>query len=432
MRHVALLSGLLFSTVATAAPCPTVMIILDTSGSMDLMPDNNFGSPSKLDLAKQAIQTLMMKYGDRIPFGFTTFSGDMCTIGPGDNVNIQVEPMHGTAATIVAAANATTANGGTNTLVAIQKVSQDPKMHDPSRPSSYILLITDGEPTCTGDPGSTVTQIMNAASASMPVKSFIVGFGALPSADQMAMDAMATAGQTPCMDATLCNGHKFYAADNGAALNAAIDAISQQIAGEFGGVCDDSCYSNGCPNGGEVCFGGKCVPDPCATVKDTCPPGDYCYTTGSTPGTCVKPCANPCPSGQQCNTQGNCVADPCANVTCQAGQACSNGQCVADNCTSMGCPVGLLCYQGSCVDDPCRYVSTGDGTGCPMGTQCVAGTGACVGGLTNGMGMNGGRPRGKGCELGGGGASRELIAAALLLATAFVLRLRRRRSSQGD
>ena len=138
------------------------------------------------------------------------------------------------------------------------------------------------------------------------------------------------------------------------------------------------------------------------------------------------------PSGQQCNTQGNCVADPCANVTCQSGQACSNGQCVADNCTSMGCPVGLLCYQGSCVDDPCRYVSTGDATGCPMGTQCVAGTGACVGGLTNGNGMNGGRPRGKGCELGGGGASRELIAAALLLATAFVLRLRRRRASQGD
>jgi hypothetical protein len=305
-------------------------------------------------------------------------------------------------------------------------------MHDPSRPASYILLITDGEPTCSGDPASTIAQIMMAANASMPVKSFIVGFGALPSADQMAMNQMATAGGAPCTDATLCNGQQFYAADNGAALNAAIDAISQQIAGEFGGVCDDSCYSNGCMNGGEVCVGGKCVADPCATVKDTCPPGDYCYTTGLTPGTCVKPCANPCPTGQQCNTQGNCVADPCANVTCQSGQACSNGQCVTDNCTTMGCPVGLLCYQGTCIDDPCRYVSTGDATGCPMGTQCVAGTGACVGGLTNGNGMNGGRPRGKGCEFGAGGASRELIAALALLATAFVLRLRRRRASQGD
>jgi hypothetical protein len=234
------------------------------------------------------------------------------------------------------------------------------------------------------------------------------------------------------MDATLCAGHQFYAADNGAALNAAIDAISQQITGEFGGVCNDSCYANGCMNAGEICYGGKCVTDPCANVKSTCPPGDYCYTTGNSPGTCVKPCTRPCPTGQLCNTLGNCVADPCAAVTCAQGQACANGQCITDNCTATGCPTGLLCYQGSCVDDPCHYVSTGNASGCPTGLQCIAGTGACVGSLTSGGGPGGaGRNHGGGCELVGGGPAG-LFAGGLLLLTAFALRLRRRRSSQGD
>src|SRR5262249_36751008 len=149
MRHVVLalafFSAVSISSRALAAPCPTVMVVLDISGSMDLTPDNNFGSPSKLDLAKMAITTLMMKYGDRIPFGLTTFSADVCQMGTG--VNILVEPAHDTKAKIVAAAAAAATVSGTNTMSAIQTVAADPAMHDPMRPASYMLLITDGEPT---------------------------------------------------------------------------------------------------------------------------------------------------------------------------------------------------------------------------------------------------------------------------------------------
>jgi hypothetical protein len=208
--------------------CPSVMIVLDGSGSMDLAPDGSFTTPTKMTLAKQAIQTMVTNHGDQVPFGFTSFQGDICTAGAGDMVNIVVEPAGGTKGAVINAANAVTANGGTNTLLAVQKVAADPKMHDTSRPGSYVVLITDGEPTCSGDPAMTVSAIMTAANAFYPMRTFVVGFGALPTADQTAMDQMAQAGGQPCSGAS-CNGHQFYAADSGTALNSTIDAIVTQI-----------------------------------------------------------------------------------------------------------------------------------------------------------------------------------------------------------
>jgi hypothetical protein len=413
------------------------MIVLDKSGSMDMDPTGGFSSPSKLDIAKMAINTLIMKYGDRIPFGFTTFNDDgsgttSCTGG----INILVQPKHGTGQMITAQVAAVTAGAGTNTGEAVAKVAADPAMHDASRPGSYILLITDGEPNCgtscttpgtttnvSSEPQYSACEVAVAAAATSPIKTFVIGFGALPTADQMAMDLMADAGQEPCMGSN-CNGHKYYAADSAQALNDAIDAISQQISGEFGGVCDDSCYSNGCQNAGEICVAGMCKSDPCANVT-TCAPGDYCYTDGNSPGTCVHACPMPCASGEVCTPQGTCQTDPCATISCPQGQVCHAGNCVNDSCnTGMNakpCDPGLLCLEGSCVDDPCRYVT------CPTSTMCVTGTGACAATLTSGGGTGGGHQRGgKGCDFGLGGSSSAGVIALCLLAVALALRARRR------
>src|SRR3954466_5716783 len=127
MRHLASLGVLVASLLATtvvahATPCPAVMIILDTSGSMNMAPDGSAGPPTKLDLAKTAITTLLGKYGDQLPFGYTTFSGNpllSCTMG----TNIQPEPMHGTKADITGKVAAETATGGTNTGEAIDAVA---------------------------------------------------------------------------------------------------------------------------------------------------------------------------------------------------------------------------------------------------------------------------------------------------------------------
>jgi hypothetical protein len=408
------------------------MIVLDRSGSMDSPPDGGFSGTSKLDLSKVAINMLLTKYGNVIPFGFTTFNDDNgCDTG----IDILVEPKHGTSSTIGMKVAAVVSGGGTNTGQAVKKVAADPAMHDAARPGSYILLITDGEPLCGAngldDPAYTVSEIKAAATASQPVKTFVIGFGALPTADQMAMDQMAAAGGEPC-SGPKCNGHQFYAADSADALNAAIDAITQQITGEFGGTCDDSCYANGCPSAGQICVMGACKTDPCATLRSTCAPGDYCFTDGTSPGTCVHACNQTCPSGQVCTPSGMCQADPCATASCPAGQVCRAGQCIADQCKTSGgdagCDPGLVCYQGKCIDDPCRYVQ------CPSGTACVMGTGACggtggTGGGTGGTGGGGG-PRdrsGGGCELGGHAPAAGLVG-MLLVAVGLLLVLRRRRA----
>lgn len=407
---------------AQAAPCPTVMIILDVSGSMGDTPAGgtpDAQNPSKMDIAKSALNTLIKKYGDRIPFGFTTFNetGVDCSQG----ITIGVEPKHGTASQILQQVMASQPGGGTNTGNAVDLVAADPAMHDPARPDSYILLITDGEPNCdTNDPTFTEQRVLAAAQAQKPIKSYVIGFGALPSADQMVMDVMAQNGGVPCQGAS-CNGHKFFAADSQQALDAAIDGISQQITGEFGSVCDDSCYSNGCPNAGQVCVNGSCQADPCANVASTCAPGDYCYTDGTSPGKCVHACAQPCAQGQTCSTDGSCAPDPCATAACPTSQVCSGGQCVNNTCAG-GCPLsGQLCYQGKCIDDPCRYVT------CPDGTTCVSGSGACAIGNGNGSGTTTrGRERG-GCDLGPDASGS--LAGLLLFAGLLLLLARRRRAA---
>ncbi len=362
---------MLVASAARATPCPKVMIVLDISGSMDDTPSGGGTGPTKLDLAKKAIARLLSTYGTRMPFGLTTFSNetDDCYNG----IDILVEPADGTASEITSRANALVADSTTNTGEAIKTVAADPNMaSSDGSPGSYIMLITDGEPNCPDpdtatDPAYTVAQIGAAATAG--IKTFVIGFGALPSADQAAMNMMADAGGEPCMT-TACGSKHFFAAESDTALDAAIDAISQTIIGEIGGQCDDSCYANACPTAGNVCVQGKCAANPCAGV--TCPDGQYCYTDGMTPGACIPACANQCPTGQTCES-GICKVDPCATASCVMGQVCVNGGCVTDPCGALSCDSHYICKDGQCIDDPCLYVT------CPMNTLCQPGTGQCHG-----------------------------------------------------
>jgi uncharacterized protein (TIGR03382 family) len=291
---------------------------------------------------------------------------------------------------------------------------------DGARPSSYILLITDGEPNCAvpetaTEPAYTVGEIGKAAM--MGYKTFVIGFGQLPATAQNAMNMMAEAGGAPCTS-TSCGTKKYYAAESDAALNAAIDAISLQIVGEVGGLCDDSCYANACPNAGEVCVQGQCEPNPCGAI--TCPEGDFCYTDGSSAGVCIHACPGPCPRGQTC-VMGNCQADPCATASCVAGQVCVNGACVTDPCGTKSCDSHYLCLNGECVDDPCQYIT------CPPLTACQAGTGQCVGMAMNTTGGTTGTVRAtSGCSYGGWGAKGPALAPLALFILALLSRRRRR------
>lgn len=398
---------------AEATRCPTVMIVLDSSGSMGDDPTGGFSTPTKMDIAKMALDKLMMELGDQIPFGFTTFTSDteVCTQG----VNVVVSPMDGTTAQIISAIAAAQPDGGTNTGPAIDAVAALPAMNDSTRPGSYILLVTDGEPNCPGnvgtetsDPAYTVGAIARASMKG--IKTFVVGFGALPSADQMAMNMMAAAGGEVCTGST-CNGQMYYAAEDDAGLQAAINSISNTIVGEFGGVCDDSCYADGCPSAGQICVQGQCVDSPCNGIDQNCAPGSYCYTDGTSSGSCTASCSKACAAGQICTRTG-CAPDPCATMSCPSG-TCKSGFCITNDCMP-GCKPGQDCVNGTCKDDPCQYVT------CPNGGVCTPLLGACG---PTGEGTGGNDRRGGGCEVGGGGP---LSLSALLLVGLFAARRRRR------
>ena len=393
------------------------MIILDRSGSMDSDPSGGSGTPSKLDIAKVALNKLVTKYGDRLPFGFTSFAST--GLNCDDGVMVVVKPVNGTRAMVESAITAVMTEGSTNTGPAIDATIKLPEMNDGNRPGSYILLITDGEPNCAGnvgtegtDPAYTIGAVKRAAMVG--IKTFVIGFGALPASAKTTMNKMAMAGQVPCTG-TACAGQQYYSAEDDAGLQAAIDSISQQIIGEFGGLCDDSCYANGCPNAGEICVGGKCKLDPCITVRNTCAPGDFCYTDGASPGTCTRVCPTTCPPGESCGL-GGCQPDPCAAMTCDAQSYCKNGACLPSHCAS--CDQNLFCIDGVCKDDPCRYVQ------CPMGSTCQPQKGICAGGDDT-TGKHG---RSSGCHFAPGAHTEDAAALATLIGlVAVVLVLRRAR-----
>jgi Mg-chelatase subunit ChlD len=416
MRNWLLAVCLLAPSLAAATPCPNVMIVLDISASMDDTPSPGGTGPSKLDLAKTAILRLLSRYGSRMPFGLTTFSnpGGDCYSG----IDVLADPADNNAANIAGQVQALVTTLSTNTGEAIKTVAALKSMHDASRPGSYIILITDGEPNCPDpttakEPAYTVSQIQAASDAG--VKTFVIGFGQLPAADQSAMNMMAQAGGEPC---TTCGSKKFYAAESDTQLNDAIDAISQQIVGEVGGLCDDSCYANPCPDPADICVQSQCKRNPCSGVS--CPSGQYCYTDGNSQPVCTKACAGACPLGQSCQ-QGSCVVDPCATASCVMGQVCQNGACVTDPCSKMGCDSHYICKNGMCVDDPCRFVT------CPQGMLCAPGTGQCAGTGPGGTGANHGRASTGGCALGGADVAPPLLAPLFVLGLISLRQRRERR-----
>jgi MYXO-CTERM domain-containing protein len=398
------------------------MIVLDISASMDSTPSGSLTGPTKLDIAKKAITRLLSRYGTRMPFGLLTFSNglDDCY----DGIDTLVEPADGTATEITSRVNALVTNGSTNTGEAIKTAANDPALaaDGSGRPASYIMLITDGEPNCPDpstatEPAYTVSQI--AAAAAAGVKTFVIGFGQLPSADQKAMNDMADAGGEPCMS-TACGTKHYFSADSDTALNDAIDAVSQQIVGEVGGLCDDSCYANPCPTAGDVCVQGRCTTNPCADLNGTCAPGDFCYTDGTSAGVCIHSCPGPCPKGQTCQ-MGSCQPDPCATSSCVVGNVCIHGACVPDPCAAKSCDSHYLCKDGQCVDDPCQYIT------CPSSTTCQAGTGQCVGTATT-TGGNQVVSRAHGCNFASTADGYPLLAPLAVLIM-LALRQRRRRIS---
>lgn len=369
------LGSLLFSPDAAAGRCPNLTLVLDASDSMRQAPDGTTNPPpgsSRWELAVDAFNELADTYDGQLPIGLSVFAND----GSCEGGRLVIAPGYGTAGRIRQAIAQFGPDSGTPTSPTIDNLRKEPALRDAAR-QQYMLLLTDGDPNCTADEPRLTYEALAAARLQSPsIKTFVLGFGALPPEAAAIMDKMAEAGGTALTGAP----RKFYTAEDLPALKAALARILAVVMGEFSSACDDTCYAPdlACRGPGEACVLGACKKNPCDGVS--CGPGEYCHTDGTSPARCVAACKAPCPRGTSCRL-GRCAEDPCSGA-CPAGTLCSDdtGRCEPDPLCAVGpqnpgaprtCRAPLVCRRGDCFEDPCRFVT------CPAGSRCVPGDGSC-------------------------------------------------------
>src|SRR5262249_17370931 len=113
--------------------------------------------------------------------------------------------------------------GASPTAASLMAAASLPTLHDPSRPN-FVLLATDGLPSCSGaDPsGATLAAIQTLAQAN--IKTFIIGFGPDTLANPQLLNDMATAGGTARAGAM-----KYYQANDLTELENAVWTIGGSV-----------------------------------------------------------------------------------------------------------------------------------------------------------------------------------------------------------
>ena len=397
--------------VAQAGPkCPNVIIALDKSGSMGDYPDDDgsgttdpgscfsnsdchggdscdssgFCSGAKINVAHQVIQEVMLGgSGVQAPsslvrFGFTDFPSNNSCGASNYSANLLVKVNYATEQSIANSVTSVEPGGSTPTGPMLKNLVSDPSMQESDRPR-YVVIVTDGEPTCginnnNNPDADAVTAVQDLRQAG--VETFVVGFGSgVGAAGQATLQQMAAAG-SPDAGA--------FSATSADQLAQALSAIIQQASmGELGGTAScDPCNDVQCPSG-QSCDSstGACVVDPYAACEpNPCGQGEYCVVTSSGQQ-CAVPCTTICGTGQVCALDGTCQPDPCAGGscgTCPSGQVHdASGTCVPSQCGKIAaqCPSGTSCTNNACES----YLPSTTGT---TGTTTT-------GGSTGGTGSSG-------------------------------------------
>jgi uncharacterized protein YegL len=174
---------------------PDILIVLDRSESM------NIGA--RWEPSKSAIKSITSQFQTLVDFGLALFpgAGDVCAAG---TVNVQIE--RNNAAAIATAADATAPQGYTPlgaTLEALAPLLGDrtPQLDSAVKPA-YVLLVTDGEPTCEID-GALITPSatsINRANAGVErlkaqnIPTYVIGYSVANAAG--VMDGLAQRGGT--------------------------------------------------------------------------------------------------------------------------------------------------------------------------------------------------------------------------------------------
>jgi len=211
-----------------------ILLLLDRSKSM-IEDTTSDGVTLKWNAVIPALKQVIMDTNAAVSWGLKVFpegEGSECasgSVGPG--VVVPVAPMNAT--NVISAIDSTMALGnGTPTGDAVTAAFNYLKGLTSTNPK-YILLATDGAPSCAGTTKDSstartfaVAQTMAAASASPPIYTFVIGVATNSNSEQMTLNNLADAGGRP-RPGLLTH---FYLGNTQAELTAAMASITGQAA----------------------------------------------------------------------------------------------------------------------------------------------------------------------------------------------------------
>jgi hypothetical protein len=213
-----------------------VLLLLDRSASMQDPPVD--GDPkTKWEHIIPALRQVIMETDSSVHWGLKVFpegEGNECVAGSVTaRIEVQVAPMN--ASTVIDAINRTTDEGnGTPTGDAVNASVTYLKMLN-STNKKYILLATDGEPSCAGTTeGQTAARpfAVNAvtAAATAGINTFVVGVATTKQTAVDVLNMLAVAGRQTTGD-TRPGATQFFLGTSQAALTTALRTITGEVSG---------------------------------------------------------------------------------------------------------------------------------------------------------------------------------------------------------
>ncbi|MEE8410684.1 MAG: vWA domain-containing protein [Myxococcota bacterium] len=214
--------------IAPEATPPNLLLVVDRSGSMD-QSISETSNRRKIDDTKDALSRLVEQGDGSINFGFMhypsngTCGGGQITVGCSNDAVPEIQNR----------ISALDPGGGTPTGPALEMALDYQPLHDESR-MNFVVLLTDGKPTCPSGSGSdeTVADKNAAVDAAAElhrnaIDTFVIGLGEdLNASSPDVLNEMARAGGRPRAGAV-----SYYQANSLSQLNSVLSDISAAVFG---------------------------------------------------------------------------------------------------------------------------------------------------------------------------------------------------------
>lgn len=185
------------------------IIVLDGSGSMWAQIDGK----ARITIARETLASVLATLPDDLELGLMTYGHR--EKGNCDDIELLVEPAAGTAAAIIAAADAINPKGMTPISHSVRLAAEDLRF---TEEKATVILITDGLETCEVDPCALASEL---ESEGIDFATHVLGFGL---SDEEGQKVACLAENT---------GGKYLSAKDGAALAEALTAtVAQVVAAE--------------------------------------------------------------------------------------------------------------------------------------------------------------------------------------------------------